>query len=326
MKALSWMVLAGACALAGCANDAAQKSDTAKTRAALSADGSRLVPFGDKGLELGFAKAIPERAAFGAPAVARLASGDVLVLDALKSRVVRVAQDGTLTEIAKVDHDADDLAVADDGAFAVKRSTTPKVVVYGPQGARLGELSYAILQNVERIALGPSRRVTAISAHQERYELGSPAFPSAEPEVLHSKREGIVSRADGAGLSVIREKDGGLFVVSTRAGAADERSTEVARVKIGEGDSARIVGATGNVACLRVEHLAATDVVDVRREAVCADATTGAVVFRTELGAPGAYVPHRELAFDRGVLTFAKPEADGKGLRIATFAVVGEKK
>ncbi len=325
MKALSWMVLAGACALVGCANDGAAKSETGKTRAALESDGAKLVPFGDKGNELGFAAAVSERAAFGVPAVGRLASGDVLVLDALHSRVVRVAADGAMTVVAKVDHDADDLAVADDGSFAVKRSTTPKVVVYTAQGARVGELSFGILQDVERIALGPSRRVTAISAHQERYSLGSPTFPASETEVLHSKREGIASRVDGAGVSVIREKDGSIVLVSIRAGAGDERSTEVSRMKIGEGDSARIVGMTGNLACLRVEHLAKTTEIAVDREAVCADATNGNVTFRTALGAPGAYVPHRELSFENGALTFAKPETNGKGLRIATF-VVGDKK
>jgi len=51
------------------------------------------------------------------------------------------------------------------------------------------------------------------------------------------------------------------------------------------------------------------------------------VVFRQSLGAPGAYVPHRELSYERGVLTFAKPETNGKtaGLRLATFSVGDQK-
>jgi hypothetical protein len=323
-----WMVMVGVALLVGCANDGT-KSEVGKRRAALESEGARVVSFGDKASELGFAPAAAERAAHGTPAVARLATGETLVLDALHSRVVRLELDGSITEVATVDRDADDLAVAPDGAFAVKRGSTPKVVVYSARGARMGELSFGILQNVERIELGASRRVTAISAHQERYLLGSPTFPASEAEVLHSKREGVASRADGAGLSVLRSSNGEISLVSSRKGSDDERSVEVARAYVAEGASARIVGVTGDVACMRVEHLAKSDEIAVDREAVCVDAVLGTVVFRTPLGAPGLFVPHRELSFEHGVLTFAKPEASsgGKsgGLRIVSY-VVGEKK
>ena len=319
------LVLVGA----GCAN-ANDKGEPGKGRAALEADGTRVVSFGDGVGELGFAPAIEERAAFGVPAVARLTTGETLILDALHSRVVRVDAGGSLTEVAKVDRDADDLAVATDGSFAVKRSSTPQIVVYGPQGARLGELSFRILQDVERIELGTSRRVTAISAHQERYALGSPMFPSSEAEVLHSKREGVVSRRDGAGLSVLRSDLGEISLVSIRHGGEDARSVEISRVRVGEGASARIVGVTNDVACMRIEHLAKTNEISVDREAVCVDAVTGSVVFRAALGAPGLYTPHRELSFSRGVLTFAKAvPAEGRkppGLRLVSFVVADSEK
>lgn len=315
--------------LTGCANgNDTPKTDreVAKARAALEESGSaRVVPFGDATSELGFAPAVQERAAFGVPAVSRLPSGDTLLLDALHGRVVRLDAAGALTEITKVDRDADDLAVGPDGAFAVKRASKPVVIVYSPQGARLGELSFRILQDVERIELGASRRVTAISAHQERYLLGSPTFPASEAEVLHSKREGVASRSDGASLSVLRSVTGEVWLVSTRS-QGDERATEVSRTRVGEGDSARIVGVTNDVACMRVEHLGKTNEVTVDREAVCVDAMSGKVVFRTQLGSPGLYTLHRELSFERGVLTFARPDglaASGKapGLRIASFVV-----
>ncbi|HQY60259.1 MAG: hypothetical protein IPF92_26700 [Myxococcales bacterium] len=295
--------------------------EAASTRAALHADGSLTLAFGENAGQLGFAPALPERAAMGAPAVGTLPNGELLVLDALHGRVLKVEPAGTVREIARVDRDADDLAVGPDGAFAVKRTTTPKIVVYTPTGARQGELDYRILQDAERIELGVSRRVTVVSAHQERYLLGSPTFPLSPAEVLHSKREGVAERADGAGLQVLRDERGLLSLVAVRADAEAQqgRAVEVGRVAIGRGASARVVGVTGNVACLRVETLEDTAVVSVRREAVCVDAATGAVVFRSNLGAPGAFVPHRELTFSRGRLTFAKPATDG--LQITTFAV-----
>lgn len=314
--------LAMASALApvtGCTTTEEGDKLVASGHAALHADGSLTLAFGDKVGEVGFAPAVPERAAFGAPAVGTLPSGELLVLDALHGRVLRVEAGGAVREVARVDRDADDLAVGPDGAFAVKRTTTPKIVVYTPAGARQGELDYRILQDAERIELGVSRRVTVVSAHQERYLLGSPTFPLSPAEVLHSKQEGVAARADGAGLEVLRSKEGLLSLVAVRHDAEQERTVEVGRVAIGRGASARVVGVTGNVACLRVETLEDTAAVSVRREAVCVDATSGAVVFRTDLGAPGAYVPHRELTFARGRLTFAKPAS--AGLQVATFAV-----
>lgn len=308
-------------AAVGCATSE-EGDKLASSRAALHADGSLTLAFGDKANELGFAPALPERAAFGPQAVGTLPGGALLVLDAVRGRVLRVEAGGAVREVAKVDRDADDLAVGPDGAFAVKRTTTPKVVVYTPAGARQGELDYRILQDAERIELGASRRVTVVSAHQERYLLGSPTFPLSPAEVLHSKREGVAERADGAGLQVLRSDDGQLSLVAVRRDAEQERTVEVGRVAVGRGASARVVGVSGNVACLRVETLEDTAAISVRREAVCVDASTGAVVFRSDLGAPGAYVPHRELTFSRGRLTFAKPTSEG--LQVATFAV-GEK-
>ncbi len=307
---------------AGCTPQDADRPATGTAQAALGADGALTLAFGDKAGQLGFAAAVPERAAFGAPAIGRLPTGEALVLDALHGRVVRVDASGAVRELARVDHDADDLAVGPDGAFAVKRATTPTIVVYTPQGQRQGELSYRILQDAERIELGASRRVTVLSAHQERYLLGSPTFPLSEAEVLHSKREGVAERADGAGLQVLRSADGELALVSVRADAEADKTVEVGRVAVGRGASARIVGVSKNVACLRVESLEDKATVSVLREAVCVDATTGAVVLRVPLGAPGAYVPRRELVFSRGTLTFARP--DGAGLHLSSF-VVGEK-
>ena len=57
----------------------------------------------------------------------------------------------------------------------------------------------------------------------------------------------------------------------------------------------------------------------VEREARCVDTTTGKTVFSADLGAPGLYVPRRELTFAKGRLVFAKPEKEG--LRITTWSI-----
>ncbi len=283
---------------------------------------SRLLAWGEGEGKVGYSPAIPEQAAMGAPAVAISPRGGVLVLDARNARVLKVEESGRTTELGRVDRDADDIAVGPDGAFAVKRTTTPRVVVYDPAGRRLGELDTRILQDVERIELGPSRRVHALSPHQESYLLGSPSLPLSAAEVLHSKREGVAFTARGEGLEVLRSEGGDIELVTVSRGQGEESRAEIVRRHVvARGTSARIVGNDGSVTCLRVETVTGTAEVSVAREAVCADAITGAVVFRAALASPGPYVPHRELTYGSGRLVFAHPEEGG--LRLTTWNVAG---
>lgn len=281
------------------------------------------LPWGPQGGALGLRPAVKERETLGAPAVALDARGQILVLDAVKGRVVRVH--GTeLAPLASVPKDADDLATSADGAFAVKRSVTPKVSVFDPSGHLLGEVATGAVRDVDAIALGPSRRVLVTNPYQETFTAGSPSMPQERGAVLTTKREGAYTRTDGAGLVVVRTEAGEIELrVVARSAEEDGRARVVARHALGRATAARLVGVSGDIACARVEHVTTspTGEVAVRREAVCANAVDGRVTLRAALPAPGLYVPRRELAVGAGKLVFAHPTE--RGLELRAFDVGG---
>jgi hypothetical protein len=306
------------CALAGCSKS--ETLETATAKAGLHVAVAVTVPFGAQGL--GIAPTIAEQRGHGPSALAPLpGTGAALVLDSVNARVVRIDAKGSIVEIAKVDRDANDLATSADGAFAIKRAMTPKVVVYTAKGERIGELGFGILQNVDHIELGPSRRVTAVSAHQERYQLGSPSVPLSEGEILHSKVEGTASRVDGAALHVVRSEDGEMVIQALRVSEKGESKSHVVnQVGLGKASSGRMLGVTANVACVRVEHVSGDAVVQVSREIVCANTLTGAIVLRRDLGEAPELLLEREAVFRDGTLTYAIADAD-KGLTITRVNV-----
>lgn len=317
-------VLATILALAGCSTtgDGTTAATTSTTRAALAtAPTNQLVAWGDGPAELGLRRAVTERAALGAPAVALGPRGEIFVLDAVKQRIVRVGKE--ITAVATVSRDADDLAIGADGAFAVRRTMTPNILVLDPAGQRIGEVDARAAGDVDSIALGPSRRVVATSAFQETFQLGSPSAPQLSQAVARSRKVGAELLANGDGVVVVAS--GGAAELRVMAQAPDQEGHAEARATwpLGRATAARIVGVAGRVVCMRVEHVDTTSTgpLSVKREARCVDATTGATVFRTDLAPPGLYVPRRELSFANHVLAFAHPEADG--LRIQTWTIEG---
>jgi len=79
--------------------------------------------------------------------------------------------------------------------------------------------------------------------------------------------------------------------------------------------AARLVGRSGNVACLRLERVISTPEVAVQRWALCIDAVTGEIVLERALPDVGLYLPRRELAVGGGYLAFIRPTADGLDLQ-----------
>jgi hypothetical protein len=295
---------------------------TATTRAALTvAPTTQLLAWGDGPSELGLRPAFTERAAFGAPAVAVGPRGELFVLDAVKQRIVRVGKE--VTAMATVARDADDLAISADGAFAVHRTLTPSILVLDPAGQRIGEVDARAAGEIDTIALAPSRRVVVKTAFQETLQLGSPSAPQVAHAVARSRKVGAELLANGDGVVAVAA--GGTAELRVMAQAPDQEGHAEARATwaLGRATAVRIVGATGRVVCMRVEHVDTSSAgpVSVTREARCLDATTGVTVFRTDLAPPGLYVPRRELTYANGVLAFAHPE--NEGLRISTWAVEG---
>jgi hypothetical protein len=286
------------------------------TRAALVATTRT---FGWKETGLGFRPAGPERRAQGPEAIA-VGDGGVFVLDAVNGRVMRVTG-GELSVVASVPKDAVDLAVGPDGAIAVLRQQKPEVVVLDPSGAAIGAVDVGAVTDATAIALGPSRRVSVTSGFQETFAFGSPNVRELPAAVLANKREGAARLASGEGIVGVREANGDIEIrvvrPSTEPGA---QASIVARHALGKGDAVAIAGASGTIACARVERVTqpAADIA-VEREAVCVDAVTGREVLRAALPPPGAYVPRRELVFGGGTLAFARPT--DAGLEVLTWSV-----
>lgn len=322
------IVLGSALLLSACNAPPGEPSAVSQQTQAL--DTSRLLTWaspGEGNQTLGFRAAVTERPAMGVPAVAVGPKGEVLVLDALNKRILRL-EEGALKPIAHVEEDADDLVIGPDGAFAVRRQLTAKISIFDPSGAPAGEIDSSAVHEVDAVSLGVSRRVSVTNAYQESYLLGSPSAPLPTQVVIQSRREGAGFLADRAGVSVVAS-DGAveLLVHAARQAGEEERTVVRGRTKIGSGNAARIIGALGNVVCMRVEHVStgAAGALDVTREAVCVDAPTGKTLLRQDLGAPGLYTPRRELSFGGSParLVFIRPEA--AGLRVSSWSVGGAK-
>lgn len=309
----------------GCSNPG-ESVGTSTTRSGLTAGatgvpGTQLVAWGEGPSALGLRAEVSERAAFGAPAVAIGPGGEVFVLDAVKQRIVRIGRE--VTALATVPRDADDLAISADGAFAVHRAMTPKILVLDPAGQRIGEVDSQGVGDIDAIALAPSRRVVVRTAFQETFQLGSPSVPQLPQAIARSRKVGAELLAGGDGVVVVAKDGVAELRVMTQAADQEGHAEARATWPLGHATSAHVVGASGRTVCMRIEHVDTTaeGPIAVSREARCIDTSSGATVFRTDLPAPGLYVPRRELTFSRNLLVFAHPEKEG--LRVSTWAVEG---
>lgn len=312
--------------LAACGQGRSSEA-TAVQRANLGADSAPTTRFahGDPsataGDTLGYRASVPEHLAMGAPAVAVAPNGRVLVLDALKGRVVRMVKGEISPVVENLPKDVDDLAVGPDGAFAVRRSVKPEVLVFAPDGKKIGAVDTSAVETTDAIALGLSRRVIVTSPFQETFSFGSPSFPQLPEAVLHGKREGVAFLASGEGIVGVRRESGALELRVVSQG--DQEHRIVKSIALGEGSSVRVVGSNGSVVCARIEHASqgADGALQVDREAACVDVTTEQTLLRTKLPAVGTYVPRRELAFSGSTLVHMRPTDEG--LDITTWSLEG---
>jgi hypothetical protein len=292
------------------------------TRAAIMTETSQHLSWGEADGQLGFRPSFRESVSMGAPAFA-LVEGAVLVLDAVHGRVVRV-RSGDVSQLASVPVDCDDISAASDGAFAVRRSMKPEVLVFAPSGEKIGSVDTSAVEGVDGITLGASRRVFVTNGFQQTFLVGSPSMPQSKAAIQANVRDGASLLPDGSG--VVGRKVGDEVELHVIAQTGDRsgptpRAYTKARWSLGKADAIRVVGAEGGVACARLEHVGsdAAGVLAVTREAACVDLATGKTVFRRELPSPGAYLPRRELAMRGSALTFVR--ATGDGLDIATWPI-----
>jgi hypothetical protein len=294
-----------------------QSSSSALTREPTT----QRLTWGDAQGQLGFRPAIREAMPMGVPAIAVAPNGSLLVLDALHERVIRT-QKGDVVELAKVPADCDDIAIAADGAFAVRRSVKPEVLVFGPQGEKIGSVYTSAVLDADAITLGTSRRVFVTNGFQQTFLVGSPSMPQTKAFVQAGVREGAALLADGSGVVAAKNGDEVELRVIAQTGQTD-RSEVRAHWTLGKAEAGRVVGVSGNTACARIEHVTtdASGAIAVKREAACLDLATGKTLFRKELPAPGAYMPRRELSMSGPNLVFARASADG--LDVTSFVIEG---
>lgn len=304
--------------ISACSTPAKEGERHAETKAAITTSTQRL-EWKESGL--GFMPSVTERLARGPAAIAVHPKGNtVYVLDNVNGRVVRRDRD-KLAVVASVPKDCDDLAVGPDGAIAVRRSVKPEVLVIDRGGNLVGTVDTSAVE-VEHLALLSSRRVAVTSPFQETFLLGSPSLPQLPQMILANKREGAAQLADGSGVVAVRNDDGELELRAVRPGP-DGQSSIVHRRVLGKGSAASVAGASGTVACARIEHAVdePSGTVSVTREAACVDMATGTTLLREALPAPGPYVPRRELAFSGKTLAGIFPREDG--IEIRTWTVEG---
>lgn len=271
--------------------------------------------------QVGLLPAATERVARGPQAVAVAPSGVAMILDSENGRVLTLDSAGSVAVLIEgLAVDAEDIAVGPDGAVAVYSGLRSQVWIFDADGAPAGTIDVdRSIRDITGLTLGASRQVTARTAHQERFALGSPAAPTDLPTTLRGKREGAAARADQLGLSVLAGAGvGRLIVVSTGDGEL-ARSRELASFALpGALDAAMIIGAVGDLVCMRSEKVdQAGEALAVTRRAVCLNAKTGVVSLDVDLDAPGTYLPRQELALGGDSPRLVSISASTTGLTVA---------
>lgn len=303
----------------------AQSPTDTQTQAA-SPTHHTLVPWGSGDAQVGLQPPATDSPASGVPSLAVAADGSVLLLDRLNRRIVRLDRHlnprGPWT-VAEIPPDAEDVAVAADGATAAYSPLRARVWLHH-DGNPIGEVHVPRgLRELQTISVGPSRNVLARSAHQETYRLGPPSAPQSLATVLHSKREGAYQRHDGVGIATrLDAKRRPELLVIGRDG---ERTRTVARHALGDETvlSARVVGLEGDLACVRLEHRLAAPGFRVGRSVVCLDTRSGDRVFERDLGAVrDVYVPRRSFATGGNPARLVYIEPSDAGLRVLAWDLV----
>lgn len=266
--------------------------------------------------EVGHRATQPELPGEGPSSIAVAPSGDVVILDRLNDRAIAISTKGDVTVRAKLPRDAEHVAVGPDGALAAWSPLRATVWIAGKDGAPLGELSVPReLREIERIEMGISHRVAAVSALQETVQLGSPRAPLDLAASLRTRREGAAFLADGRGVAARTTESGAEIFAYRKAKPGEDSKPEIGwTYPIGEEVAAvRIFGAAGNAVCARLERVTQDTALAVEREALCVEAGTGKVLLRQPLGRPGIHPVHEELAVggDPPVVAFLKAEEDG---------------
>jgi hypothetical protein len=327
-----WPVLASAAL--GCTADPPQDAAGAEARSAassLSRWETKKLGWGTGPEQVGMRPGGIELPAEGPSSVAVAPSGEVVVLDRLNERLLAIGPGGAMRTMASVARDVEHVAVGPDGAAASWSPLRATVWVTGSDGAALGELAVPrVLRDVQRVEMGMSHRLFAVTAMQQTLTLGSPRAPLDLAATLRTGREGAAFLPDGRGVAARRTEAGsGEIWVYERRGKTLDDKPPVAWAHPIEGPLAavRVVGAAGNSICVRLERVSQVEMaIAVEREALCVEAGTGSVLAKRALGRRGLYTMHEDVAVggDPAVLVLARPEPDGLALERISLSAEAE--
>lgn len=311
-----------AASLTGCTADSARPERDTKT--ATQPVGSPTweqiaLPWGAADAQVGLRPSAPEQPAEGPSSIAVSPSGEVFLLDRLNERLIAVAPDGSTRLRASIPRDAEHLAIGPDGAAAAWSPLRATVWITSRDGAPLGEVKVPReLRDVQRIELGLSHRVHAVTSLQDTLILGSPRAPLDLASTLRTTREGAAFLADGRGVTARLLPSGAaeLAVLEKPARGSDAKPGVAWTFPVPDKvSSVRIIGAAGQALCARLETVTQSQdkALAVEREVLCVEADSGKVLLRHPLGRPGLYTMHEELAVGGApaAVVFARPEADG---------------
>lgn len=285
------------------------------------AEAAVVVPWGDGPSELGLRAPQAEFLGDGPSGIAISPSGDVLIVDRLHGRVVRVGPAG-LEPLLEVPADVELLAAGDDGALAGFSPLRARAAVFDPAGKLLGEVPVPRgAGEVAGLSLGPSRRVELVTAFQERFVAGSPHAPLGAAAALRTKREGALDWGSDGSLHALVDASGDAWLVLMARGAG-ERAEEAGRVRVASGvASLRVLGHDGGHVVTLVERVEPSDgALAVTRAVLVVDPSRGEVVGEWALPAAGWWVPRQAYAVGFGRVAFMDPLPDGMRVVSRTIA------
>lgn len=278
-----------------------------------------VVPWGSGADRLGLRPTSLDFPGEAVSAVAVAPDGDAWLLDRVNRRAVKVSPQGRFVRTIELPAEAEDLAVGPDGTLAAYSPFRARVWLFDEDGPA-GEIAVPReLDEVVAISLGASRQVRVTTGYQETFTLGSPGAVQTTASLLAMGREGAAELPDGAGLQVRRRDDGRaeLLVVEKRDRSYTRARWPFGRQLLG----ARVVGAAGDVACVRTETEVSATPLKVGRRLVCLDARTGSVTLDEELPAAGLVPTRRELAMGGTPARAVFVRAEAGGLRIRSRLV-----
>jgi hypothetical protein len=268
------------------------------------------LPWGGDGLAL---NAGPEQVPAGPTAVALDSTGTMWLLDNIGQRLV--AYDNTGRQVGVIplpDGQREDLAIADDGRFALLSLHLRQVEELDASGQLCGTLAVSpLLGPLGRIGFDGQGRLEIANLHGERFVLGTPEQPLGERQSLLARRQGLPGSTIDCGIRVDRQQ-ASLYRYPAAGPLASERGPrpEILPLQLGSVSAARLLTACSDEGmAILVERLLPGAPLQVERELVTLK--NGRVTGRAPLPDDELYQGLGAVALRAGQLVRLSPTPSG---------------